>query len=59
MKKKFNTKLFFFFVATLFGILLSIPSFFQTQGPKITLGLDLQGGLNLLLGVKTEEAIKS
>ncbi|MDY2584092.1 SecDF P1 head subdomain-containing protein, partial [Helicobacter sp.] len=59
MKKSFNTKLFFFIVATLFGIVLSIPSFFQTQGPKITLGLDLQGGLNLLLGVQTQEAIKT
>ena len=59
MKKSFNSKLFFFIIAALFGIDLSIPSIFQTQGPKITLGLDLQGGLNLLLGVKTEEAIKT
>lgn len=59
MKKSFNSKLFFFIIAALFGIALSIPSIFQTQGPKITLGLDLQGGLNLLLGVKTEEAIKT
>ena len=50
MKKSFNSKLFFFIIAALFGIALSIPSIFQTQGPKITLGLDLQGGLNLLLG---------
>ncbi|WP_407933532.1 protein translocase subunit SecD [Helicobacter typhlonius] len=28
-------------------------------GRKISLGLDLQGGLNLLLGVKTEEAIRA
>lgn len=59
MKKAFNTKLLFFVIATLFGIALSVPSIFQTQGPKITLGLDLQGGLNLLLGVKTEDAIKT
>lgn len=59
MKKPFNTKLFFFFIATIFGVALSIPSFFQTAGPKVVLGLDLQGGLNLLLGVKTQEAIKS
>lgn len=32
----------------------------QTEkGAKIALGLDLQGGLHMLLGVKTEEAIKS
>ncbi len=59
MKKSFNAKLFSFIIAALFGIVLSIPSIFQTQGPKITLGLDLQGGLNLLLGVKTEEAVKT
>ncbi|MBX7491333.1 protein translocase subunit SecD [Helicobacter turcicus] len=59
MKKSFNAKLLFFVIATLFGIVLSVPSIFQTQGPKIILGLDLQGGLNLLLGVKTEEAIKT
>lgn len=58
MKKPFNSKLFFYFRNS-FGIALSIPSFFQTQGPKIVLGLDLQGGLNLLLGVKTQEAIKT
>lgn len=44
---------------TLFGILLSMPSFFATKGPKINLGLDLQGGLHMLLGVETNEAIKS
>ena len=59
MKKSFNSKLFFFIIAALFGIALSIPTVFQTQGPKIKFGLDLQGGLNLLLGVKTEEAIQT
>ena len=29
------------------------------EGKKVTLGLDLQGGLHMLLGVKTEEAVKS
>jgi preprotein translocase subunit SecD len=33
-----------------------IPSI---PGPKVTLGLDLQGGLHMLLSVKLEEAIKS
>lgn len=59
MKKPLNTKLFAFLLALLFGITLSIPSLFHTAGPKITLGLDLQGGLNLLLGVKVQEAIKT
>lgn len=45
--------------AILFGVIFSVPSFFGTQGAKITLGLDLQGGLHMLLGVKSEEALKS
>jgi len=37
-----------------------MPSLLQTEkGAKINLGLDLQGGLHMLLGVKTDEAIKS
>jgi preprotein translocase subunit SecD len=37
-----------------------MPSLMQTEGgKKVTLGLDLQGGLHMLLGVKTEEATKS
>ncbi len=37
-----------------------MPTFLQTEkGAKISLGLDLQGGLYMLLGVKTDEAIKS
>ncbi|MCE3039311.1 protein translocase subunit SecD [Helicobacter anatolicus] len=59
MKQVFNFRLIVFLCAALFGIAFSIPSLFQTQGPKISLGLDLQGGLNLLLEVKTEEAIKA
>lgn len=55
----FNYKLFSLICAALFGIIFSFPSFFDTKGYKISLGLDLQGGLNLLLGVKTEEAVKA
>ncbi|MDE7173906.1 MAG: protein translocase subunit SecD, partial [Helicobacter sp.] len=47
------------YFAALFGIVLCCPSFFGTMGPKITLGLDLQGGLSMLLGVKVEEAVQS
>ncbi len=37
-----------------------MPTFLQSEkGAKIALGLDLQGGLHMVLGVKTEEAIKS
>ncbi len=60
MRMKFNFRVIIFIAATLFGVLFSIPSILQTdKGEKITLGLDLQGGLHMLLGVKTEEAVKS
>lgn len=54
-----NPRLLTFVIAIIFGVVFCVPSFFDTKGPKITLGLDLQGGLNLLLGVDTDEAIKS
>jgi len=57
---KFNYRLAIFAIAIAFGIVFSIPSLLQTDGgKKITLGLDLQGGLHMLLGVKTDEAVKS
>lgn len=55
----FNYRLWSLIVAAVLGIALCLPSFTDIQGRKISLGLDLQGGLNLLLGVKTEEAIKA
>lgn len=58
--KIFNYKLVIFLISIIFGIALSIPSLFQTEhGKKISLGLDLQGGLHLLLGVNTHEAVTS
>lgn len=57
---KFNYRVAIFALAIVFGIFFSIPSLLQTkEGKKISLGLDLQGGLHMLLGVKTEEATKS
>lgn len=57
---KLNYRIVIFALAIVFGIVFSIPSLLQTEGgKKITLGLDLQGGLHMLLGVKTEEATKS
>jgi len=57
---KLNYRIVIFALAIVFGIVFSIPSLLQTQeGKKVTLGLDLQGGLHMLLGVKTEEAVKS
>lgn len=57
---KLNYRIVIFAAAIAFGIFFSIPSLLQTeQGKKVTLGLDLQGGLHMLLGVKTEEAISS
>jgi preprotein translocase subunit SecD len=55
-----NYRLVIFFIAIIFGVGFSLPTFLQTnKGSKISLGLDLQGGLHMLLGVKTDEAIKS
>jgi len=57
---KLNLRVIIFAAAILFGVFFSVPSILQTEkGSKITLGLDLQGGLHMLLGVKTEEAVNS
>ena len=57
---KFNYRIGILALAIIFGITFSIPSLLQTEGgKKVTLGLDLQGGLYMLLGVKTEEATVS
>lgn len=58
--QRLNLKLVIFLATLIFGVGFSLPSFLQTSwGPKISLGLDLQGGLHMLLGVQTEEAIHS
>ncbi|GAA8339824.1 protein translocase subunit SecD [Helicobacter pylori] len=57
--KLFNARLIVFICALLFGVGFSVPSLLETKGPKITLGLDLRGGLNMLLGVQTDEALKN
>lgn len=60
MRMRLNYRIVVFALAIVFGVTFSIPSLLQTDGgKKIALGLDLQGGLHMLLGVKTEEAIKS
>ncbi len=57
---KLNYRVVLFGFAFLFGIVFSIPSLTQSEeGKKITLGLDLQGGLHMLLSVKTEVALES
>ena len=57
---KLNYRIVIFAAAIIFGVFFSMPSLLQTEnGKKVTLGLDLQGGLHMLLGVKTEEATKS
>jgi len=56
--KKLNYRLVIFLLATVFGIAFTIPSFLGKQ-PRVNLGLDLQGGMYLVLGVKTDEAIKN
>ncbi len=58
--KILNYRLVIFILSIIFGIVFSLPSFLQTEtGKKISLGLDLQGGLHMLLGVKTDEAVVS
>ncbi|MCP4971655.1 MAG: protein translocase subunit SecD [Arcobacter sp.] len=58
--KIFNYRLVIFILSIIFGITFSVPSLLQTEsGKKISLGLDLQGGLHMLLGVKTDEAVTS
>lgn len=58
--KIFNYRLVIFALSIIFGVVFSIPSLMQTDsGKKISLGLDLQGGLHMLLGVNTEEAVTS
>ena len=60
MRMKLNYRIAVFALAIIFGLFFSYPSLLQTtEGKKVTLGLDLQGGLHMLLGVKTEEAVKS
>ncbi len=57
---KLNYRVVIFALAFAFGVIFSIPSLLQSDsGKKITLGLDLQGGLHMLLGIKTDEALKS
>jgi len=60
MRMKLNYRIIIFALSIIFGIAFSMPSLMQMQsGKKITLGLDLQGGLHMLLGVKTDEATAS
>ena len=56
----FNYRLVIFALVAIFGISFSIPSFTQSEsGKKISLGLDLQGGMHMLLGVQVDEAVVS
>ena len=63
----FNVKTHVIFLALLTVFLLAVlfPTFFPGQTPdgypfkKMKLGLDLRGGSYLILGVKTDEALKS
>ncbi|KAA6225628.1 MULTISPECIES: protein translocase subunit SecD [unclassified Campylobacter] len=59
-ESKITYRLVVFAIVFIFGVFFSLPSFLQSEsGKKINLGLDLQGGLYMLLGVDNEEAIKS
>lgn len=53
-------RLVIFLLVFIFAVGFSLPSFLQSEtGKKINLGLDLQGGLYMLLGIDGEEAVKS
>ena len=55
-----NYRFIIFLLATTVALFFSIPSFLQTDsGKKISLGLDLQGGIYLRLGVEVEQAVVS
>ena len=57
---KITYRLLVFIAVFIFGIAFSLPSFLQSErGAKINLGLDLQGGLYMLLGIDNKEAVKS
>ncbi len=55
---KISYRLVIFILAAILGIALTIPSFIGKE-PKINLGLDLQGGMYLLLGIKENEAVEN
>ncbi len=60
MLSRLNYRVVLFAFAFIFGVVFSIPTLTDSDnGKKITLGLDLQGGLHMLLGVKTDEAVVS
>lgn len=73
MRSKISYRLVVFIIATLFGVVFCLPTFFSSQnshkndgilsfvtnGPKINLGLDLKGGLHMLLGVDTDQTLKA
>ena len=58
--KIFNYRLIIFTLSIIFGVVLQYLLYYkQIQEKKISLGLDLQGGLHMLLGVNTHEAVTS
>jgi len=60
MKSHITHRLIILLVGLTFGIAYSLPTLTGANwGSKITLGLDLQGGLHMLLGVNTDEAIEA
>lgn len=54
-----NSRLIIFILSGILGLFLSLPSFTSISGPKINLGLDLQGGLTMLLDVDVQKAVQS
>lgn len=59
-KARVTYRLIVLIVVFFMGLILSLPTFFGfNYASKINLGLDLQGGLHMVLGVDTNEAVNS
>jgi len=55
-----NYKIIIFVATFILSIIFAIPSLLQKDyAPKISLGLDLQGGIHMLLGIKSDKAVES
>lgn len=55
-----NYRIFILGLSIIFAMFFSFPTLFNTDsGKKINLGLDLQGGMYMLLGVNVEEAVEN
>ena len=59
--KTFSWKPVLIFVVVIAGLIYTLPTFYPSFWPykRINLGLDLQGGMHLVLEVETQKAVES